>query len=43
MGTALLVRFSNLPPVLLATLLALASIGILVIYRLPTVTREAAE
>jgi uncharacterized membrane protein YbaN (DUF454 family) len=36
-----LISFSNLPPVLLATVLALASIGLLVIYRLPTVKHKA--
>lgn len=34
---ALLVCFSNLPPALLATALGLAGIGLLVIFRLPTI------
>jgi len=38
----LLVCFSNLPTVLLATVMALASIGLFVIYRLPTVPDKVA-
>ena len=37
---ALLIYFSNLPSALLATVLAIASIGLIVIYRLPTVKHE---
>ncbi len=37
---ALLIGFSRMPPTLLAIVLALASVGLLVIWRLPTVPRE---
>ena len=38
---ALLICFSSLGPALLTTVLVLASIGLLVIYRLPTITRDS--
>ena len=38
---ALLICFSSLGPALLTTVLVLAAIGLLVIYRLPTITRDS--